>query len=418
MFAKLSQLPPEYLTQGRHGLERETLRLNPQGMLSGVPHQTALKTRWNDPHFTVDFAENQLEIVTNPHQTLVELMQEFQRLHAQAEKRIGTETLWLHSMPPFCTKDEIKLSYAGSSDPAEQSRYTYRKGLCHRYGKMMQTICGIHYNFSFDPRLFPLLELSQDEAYFKITRNFWRFYPILIYLFGASPICYENSRKTHVNDQDFLKPLDDKRYFGPTATSLRLSELGYHNPDVPELRICYQTLETYLDTLQKEISTVYAPYLKIPAGDQLNAFYLQQEGEHYAPIRPKANPALKNRPIEALRESGIHYIEVRILDLNPLLPLGLEIETLAFLDLFLIYCLLEQDYPFDFVGYKKAALEVAKFGRNNPRIIEQGNQILKALRPIVTHLKNPLYEKAFEIQEEKLLHPEKLPSNLVLKHFS
>lgn len=417
MFSKLSTLPVPYLINGLHGIERETIRLNPQGNLSQVSHEKALGVALGDAHFTVDFAECQLEIVTDPAKDLPSLLKNFTTLHEEVINKLNAETLWLYSMPPLCEASEIKLAYQESTDASGQEKYLYRKGLCQRYGKMMQTISGIHYNFSFDPRLFPLLGLRQDQAYFKMIRNFWRFYPILIYLFGASPLCYENSLKPHVNDQEFLTPIAENRYVGPAATSLRLSELGYHNPDVPNLRICYQTLDTYLETLQRQVSTVYEPYLKIPAQNQLNAFYLQQEGEHYAPIRPKANPAIKKRSLQALKESGIHYLEVRTLDLNPLLPLGFEIETLAFIDLFLIYCLLEEDHPFDFVGYKKMALEVAKFGRENTRIIAEGSRILKAISPIVTHLNNPLYIKALKIQEEKLHDPQKLPSYLVLKHF-
>lgn len=407
-----SKIPALLLLKGLRGLERETLRLDHTGHLSQSSHEQRLGVSIDDPIFTVDFAECQVEIVSPPHQNVSQLIESFGKIASELNQKLGDEKLWHYSMPPLCTLPEIKLAYQdGTANP----KYIYRKGLCHRYGKMMQTICGIHYNFSFHDDLFPILQQSKNEAYFKIIRNFWRFYPLLIYLFGASPFCFENSRKPHVDDHSFLEAAGDQRYIGPHATSLRLSELGYHNPDVPELRVAYDNLEAYLKTLGKATSTIYEPYLKIPKTDQLNAYYLQMEGEHYAPIRPKANPKIKTRPLEALKTGGVHYIEVRILDLNPLLPLGIDLDTLAFIDLFLLHCLFTPEASsFDFTTYKKRALEIAKFGRKDPHIVQDGLNLLKAMIPLLNHLNNPIYTKAFNTQIEKLQNPKTLPSHLIL----
>ncbi len=407
------EIDPTLLMKGLRGLERENLRLNAAGRLSQRLHESVLGLSPMDPVFTLDFAECQLELVTPAFEALTDLMAYLQETHQSLTQELGDETLWPHSMPPECKAHEIKIADFGQSPEAVKKR-TYRRGLCHRYGKMMQTISGIHYNFSFHDDFFMALGQTKNQAYFKIIRNFWRFYPLLLYLFGASPFCFENSRKPHVEDAVFLEPDRDGLYLGPRATSLRQSELGYHNPDVPELRVCFQNLDTYIASLQKATSTRYAPYANIPEGEQLNDCYLQMENEYYAPIRPKHNPKCKARPIEALKQSGIQYLEVRILDLNPLHPLGIDIETLAFIDLFLIYCLFTEEQPFDFIAYKNRALEIAKFGRGDPHIVSEGLQILKSMEPLLKHIENPIYQRAWYAQYDKLQHPENLPSARVL----
>lgn len=407
------KIDPTLLIKGLRGLEREGLRLNPAGQLSQQSHESVLGLSANDPVFTLDFAECQLELVTPPFANLPDLMAYLAHTAEHLTQKLKPETLWPYSMPPRATAADIKIADFGHSDDALK-KLTYRKGLCHRYGKMMQTICGIHYNFSFHDDFFIALGQTKNQAYFKMIRNFWRHYPILLYLFGASPYCFENSRKPHLNDQAFLQPLQNQLYIGPDATSLWQSELGYHNPDVADLRICFKNLDTYIDSLHKATSTEYAPYRSFPSDQQLNAYYLQIENEYYAPIRPKPNPKCKMRPIEALKHGGIQYIEVRILDLNPLLPLGIDIDTLAFIDLFLLYCLFSEDQPFAFEKYKSRALDIAKFGRKDAHIAEEGIAILKDMQRLLQHLQAPLYEHAWHTQWTKLHDPSTLPSARIL----
>ncbi len=410
---QIPTLISKFLASGQRGLERENLRLDPQGHLSTHSHFEILGVAPSNPHLTLDFAESQLELVTPAFATLPELMTYLQKATEGLQQKLGSETLWSHSMPPLCKSSDIRIAYFGD-DPESQQKYIYRQGLCHRYGKNMQIICGIHYNVSFDPQLFQALSLNANEAYFKIIRNFYRFYPLLIYLFGASPFCHENSRKAHIDDSEFLHKHGDI-YIGKYATSLRQSELGYFNPKVPELDICYKNLNTYLKTLERAISTIYEPYLKIPANEQLNSNYLQIEGEHYAPIRPKADPTIKARPITALNKAGVHYIEVRVLDLNPLLPLGVDIDALAFIDLFLMYCLFTDEENLDCFQCKNQALNVAKFGRQMHSIVNQGLDILATIKTLMTEVTDPMYQHAWEVQYKKLQNINLLPSSQILQ---
>ena len=87
--------------------------------------------------------------------------------------------LWVASMPCGLPADEtIPIGSYGTSNVG-RAKSVYRMGLAHRYGRRMQTISGIHYNWSM-----PGLD---TDGYFGLIRNFRRHAFLLIYLFGASP---------------------------------------------------------------------------------------------------------------------------------------------------------------------------------------------------------------------------------------
>lgn len=402
----------------KRGLERENLRIDANGHLSQKSHFEALGVSPNDPTFTLDFAESQLEIVTAPHDSVEALLADLKKLDQEALSRIAPEQLWRNSMPPSFKKEEIHLAHFGDTRE-DQIKQIYRKGLCYRYGKTMQIICGIHYNLSF--------ESPTDALYFRTIRGFLQNYWLLILLFGASPTCYAPSLKDHI-DLSFLKTDDQHLFYGPHATSLRLSELGYHNPEVPGLSICYDSLETFVATLHKATHTPYEPYQHFPVEAQLNTNYLQIENEYYAPIRPKPFPLDEHLPLtERLLKHGVSYLEVRILDLNPLLPLEVDAPTLYFIDLFLRFCATTPELPLNCSEAKKNALGVSKFGLNFEHILmKEGSPI-----PLGTWAKNLLSQlKTFaeaegsqgemasiDLQMEKLEHPEHLPAKKILNFY-
>jgi glutamate--cysteine ligase len=98
--------------------------------------------------------------------------------------------LWVSSMPCGLPTDEtIPLARYGSSNVG-RAKSVYRMGLGHRYGRRMQTISGIHYNWSLPGR--------DSEQYFSLIRNFRRHAFVLLYLFGASPAlcpCFVEGRE-------------------------------------------------------------------------------------------------------------------------------------------------------------------------------------------------------------------------------
>ena len=406
----------------RHGIERENLRIDANQHLSTRTHFEALGVSPNDETFTLDFSESQLEIVTPPHAEITTLLDHLQQLTHHANQKIAPETLWPSSMPPFFDVNEIQLARFGDR-PEDQQKFLYRKGLCYRYGRMMQIICGLHYNISFQEpfwqayrAVYPSSLRDQElknHVYFKMMRQFLQHYGLLILLFGASPICFAPSLKSHV-DCRFLKTKDSRLYYGPEATSLRLSELGYHNPPVPELQVKYDSLEAYTHSLHRATHTAYAPYAHIPKEGQLNANYLQIENEYYAPIRPKAYPGLTHLPLtEQLQQQGVNYLEIRIFDLNPLLPLGIDAATLHFTDLFMLYMALSPETALDLNQSKQNALTIAKFGLN-PFHLKQSLVFLQKLEQFAEALASPVHQNSVQIQLNKIMQPETLPAQQIL----
>ena len=322
-----SALTPERLRGIRRGLEKESLRALPSGSLAMTPHPTAMGSALTHPHITTDFSESQVELITGVHAQPEDCLQELTDVQRFTLQSMGEERLWVSSMPCCLPDDDaIPLGQYGSSNVG-RSKTVYRMGLGNRYGRRMQTISGIHYNWSMPD--------VSSEAYFGLIRNFRRHAFLLLYLFGASPaVC-----STFVaGRQHQLQPLSEGTMYLPYATSLRMGRLGYQSDAQSSLAVSYNSLEGYGHSLQGALTQAYPAYEAIgvqgPDGAyrQLGTSLLQIENEFYGTIRPKRVTFPGERPLHALRERGVEYIEVRLMDLNPFEPIGIDAATLRFLD--------------------------------------------------------------------------------------
>ena len=259
---------------------------------------------------------------------------------------------------PLPAEEDIPIAYYGTSNIG-QLKYVYRKGLALRYGKTMQCIAGIHYNFSLPEALWPVLKQAegfvgsdrdyQSSAYIALIRNFRRYSWLLMYLFGASPALDAGFLRGRSHQ---LEQFDADTLYLPYATSLRMSDLGYQSNAQAGLTPCYNDLNSYTDSLRKAVATPYAPYVEIGTHQdgewvQLNTNILQIENEYYSNIRPKRVTYTGERPIQALVSRGVQYVEVRLLDINPFLPVGIDLPQARFLDAFLLYCALQESPQFD-----------------------------------------------------------------------
>ena len=362
---RLRQLPPERLLGIRRGVEKESLRALPTGGLALTPHPAALGSPLTHPHITTDYSESQLELITGVHASPEGCLDELTRIHQYVYRELakaGEERLWVSSMPCGLPTDEtIPLGRYGSSNIG-RAKSVYRMGLGHRYGRRMQTISGIHYNWSMPG-------LSNDE-HFALIRNFRRHAFLLLTLFGASPaVC-----PTFVEGRDHgLERLSPGTLYHPYATSLRMGRLGYQSEAQASLAVSYNSLESYAHSLHGALTQPYAAYeaigIKNLGGEynQLATTLLQIENEFYGTIRPKRVIKSGERPLHALRERGVEYIEVRCMDLDPFEPVGINAQTLRFLDVFLLHCLL-QDSPPD------TPAEIAELGRNQHHTAAHGRE--------------------------------------------
>ena len=340
----------------RRGVEKESLRASADGRLSLRPHPPSLGAALTHPQITTDFSEAQLELITAPHDTPEGCIRELEEIHRFVQRGLGDEMLWAASMPCLLLPNsDIPIGRYGKSNIG-MAKTVYRRGLGHRYGRLMQAISGIHYNYSvpaaFWPRYANLLrrQSNQDfitESYFGLIRNFRRHSWLLIYLFGASPaIC----RALAGNSGHGLKAFDAGTLHLPHATALRMGRLGYQSDAQSSLHISYNSLNSYAATMRGALTKPYPPYEAIGVkvnGEyrQLNTALLQIENEFYGAIRPKRRIEPGERPLTALRRRGVEYVEVRCLDLNPFLPVGIDAAQMRFLDCFLLYCLLAPSPP-------------------------------------------------------------------------
>ncbi len=363
------------------GVEREALRVSPSGDLSLKPHPSSLGSTLTHPLITTDFSEALLEFITPPTHRLEDLFQHLENVHRFTTRQMGDELLWTNSMPCSLPEEQdIPVGQYGSSHNGKL-KTIYRLGLGLRYGRSMQTVSGIHYNFSL-PNAFWAhfhsesnnllsLEAYKNQRYFDLIRNFRRHYWALILLFGASPALCPSFVKGREHDLDTIP--GNKGLYRPYATSLRMGDLGYQSSAQENLFVCYNEINTYIQTLANAILNPFEGYKDIPLKDkhgeyqQLSQGLLQIENEFYSSIRPKRSAKPGETALTALHRRGVEYIEVRCLDVNPFSPLGITEQQSCFLDVFLLYCALS-DSPIS--NLKEGQM----ISRNQKRIVNEGRK--------------------------------------------
>ncbi|MFT7775867.1 glutamate--cysteine ligase [Roseateles sp.] len=352
----------EILLGIRRGIEKESLRALPGGSLALTPHPVALGAALTHPHITTDYSESQLELITGVHAGVEDCLQELTEIHQAVYRALADERLWVGSMPCGLPADEtIPIGRYGSSNVG-RAKSVYRMGLGQRYGRRMQTISGIHYNWS--------LPGVSTDGYLGAIRNFRREGWLLLYLFGASPALCDSFV---AGREHGLQRLSGHTLYLPHATSLRMGRLGYQSDAQSSIAVSYNCLESYAASLQAALSQPYPAYeaigVQTPGGDynQLSTSLLQIENEFYSTIRAKRVIRSGERPLHALRERGVEYIEVRLMDLDPFEPLGIGADAMRVLDTFLLHCL-RSDSPDD------TPQEIAANARNQHSVAARGRE--------------------------------------------
>lgn len=431
------------LQQCLHGIERECLRVTAEGRLAQTPHPESLGAALTHELITTDYSESLLEFITPALADPVQTLESLEKIHRFAYSKLGNELLWSPSMPcPLPAEQDIPIAYYGTSNIG-QLKYVYRQGLSLRYGRTMQCIAGIHYNFSVPDALWPLLKQAEDadvsnrdfqsSAYIGLIRNFRRYSWLLMYLFGASPALDAGFLRGRPHQ---LEQLDADTLYLPYATSLRMSDLGYQSNAQAGLTPCYNDLASYTDSLRLAVATPYAPYVEVGThkdGEwvQLNTNILQIENEYYSNIRPKRVTYTGERPIQALQARGVQYVEVRCLDINPFQPTGVDLTEARFLDAFLLFCALEE-------SPQLGSLECGDCNNNFLTVVKEGrrpglelqrdgsavglkawaDELLERIRPLAELFDRShgtdVHVKALAAQAAKVADPSLTPSAQVL----
>ena len=447
--ALLKQLMPDDWRQSevfRAGIEREMLRADAAGELAQTPHPTSWGSAHCNTDITLDFSEAQPELVTPPFGDLSALLEHLRALHGFVARRVPeSDRLWFLSMPPRADEGAIPLAHFGMSNSG-RLKTLYRQGLANRYGRKMQIICGVHFNYSWSADFWKRLHqrvgdsrrlsVFVSENYLALSRNYLRLSWLLAYLFGATPAIDRSFLRREAPE---LQDWKQQTLIAPYATSLRMSRLGYVNSSRCSSSVSFNSLTEYLSTLYQAITTECPGYSIIGHRDengdyrQLNTHLLQSEAEHYALIRPKQPPHQDERPFVALRERGVDYVEVRALDIQPDTPLGAHPEQLEFIRLLLLYCLLQPNPPIDREqdlenshNHQQAALLGRQPGvmlrreSQDISLLDWGLEVLGQLRLLAEKLDYHLindghYQAILERQERLLRHPEATPSARVLE---
>jgi glutamate--cysteine ligase len=361
--ALINSREPSVLRGGLKGVEKESLRVTPQGRIAQTPHPAAVGSALTNEIVTTDYSEALIELITPTFTESWALLQYLCDLHQFVYRHIGDELLWATSMPCVVNGDaDIPIARFGRSNIGKLKE-VYREGLGHRYGRVMQAISGVHFNYSFPETFWPVLaDISEErnagqdfisDRYFALLRNYRRYGWLILYLFGNSPMICKSFLQGRPHT---LKELTRGTLYEPHATSLRMSDLGYRNKNQAGVEISVNSLQEYLRDLSHAITIPSAEYERIgvkvtgpngPEYRQLNANLLQIENEYYSFIRPKRVARSGERPTQALQRAGVQYVEVRALDVSAFDPVGVNQNKLRFVEAFLALCVLKDSKPID-----------------------------------------------------------------------
>lgn len=436
---KIQQTTPIF-NEIKRGIERECLRVTPDGELAKTPHHHDLGSKLTHPLITTDYSENLLELITPAFHDVNTLLANLHNTHVFTAQTIQDERLWAMSMPCMLgeTKD-IPIADYGTSHSGQMKMH-YRRGLEHRYGRHMQSIAGLHYNFSLPPIFWKIwhedfdpshnsLQACINANYMRLVRNYLQYSWLIFMLMGASPACHRSFFQGAT--PDFLTEWGDGTLYAKNACSLRMSGLGYQSDIQEIIQISYASLERYANDLLKATQTPSPTFAAITKNlgkmAQLNDSLLQIEAELYAPIRPKQPVERCERPVHALLTRGIQYIEIRALDINPLEPLGINAEQIHFMDTFLLFCLLENSPSFTSAHYKQwldNEQTAVLSGLSKDCILQDGNaqrsaqdwgaELFEKLAKVATLLDTALqtkqHEQAIKAYAQRFQTPETLPA--------
>ncbi|MDH5611035.1 MAG: glutamate--cysteine ligase [Gammaproteobacteria bacterium] len=434
------------LSESLIGLEKESLRVAEDGAISQTVHPAALGSALTNPAITTDFSEALIELITPPCDSIKDALCYLDDIQKFVYSKLDNETLWATSMPCVVRdSSSIPIAQYGTSNIGTM-KTVYRRGLGYRYGRTMQVIAGVHFNYSVSDSFWDLYQTLQSNTesrqdfisnqYMGLVRNMLRYGWMIPYLFGASPaVC-----KSFLHGKPtLLSEFNEHTFYEPYATSLRMGDIGYTNAqeDMAGIKADYSSIDAYVKSLQCAIEKPFSAYAEIGVkvdGEyrQLNANILQIENEYYSTVRPKQITQKDEKPTTALRKRGVAYVEIRSLDVNAFDPLGVNEEQLYFLESFVLFCLLqdspalnqmemnEVDMNLIQVAHtgRQPGLELTRHDQSIPlkdwaMDLCEGMQDVASLLDEVNHCTS--YSKSLKAQVECINDPSKTPSARMLE---
>ncbi len=429
------------------GIEKEGLRVSEDGSIAQTTHPEGLGSALKNPAITTDFSEALLELVTQPLMGAGQVLDELTAIHNYIYYHLPqNERFWPASMPCILRgQTTIPIANYGSSNLG-MMKTVYRRGLSNRYGSVMQAIAGIHFNYSFSLEFWQsyreLISPKDTDSkgfmdihYMGLTRNVLRYGWLIPYLFGASAtVCKSFMHDYHEHN---LEEFDDNTLYLPYATSLRMGDIGYQNSQEDEkgVKANYNSLCHYIYSLRAAMKTNCEDFEKIGVKkngeyQQLNTNILQIANEYYSSVRPKPILGANDRPLRALNNNGIGYIEVRSLDINPMLEVGIDKQQIEFLEAFLLFCLLEDSPAIsssELVEIDSNALLVAHQGRKPGLMLGHngedvllsawGESLFGGIKQC-SKLLSSAHQESVESISARIKNPDLTPSAIMLNEMS
>lgn len=454
---RAQRLSGESLQGRRIGLEREALRIEPDGRLAQTSHPAALGSALTNARITTDYAEGLLEFVTPPVANAFEAWNALDDILRFAYSHIGDELLWPSSVPCPLEGEEIHEGWYGSSNVG-LSKHIYRLGLSHRYGSMMQMLAGVHFNFSLPASAWSEIDgksssikgsaAANDEVserFLGLARNALRHGWLVLYLTGASPVlCPSYIKGSFTRAQHRLIEMFPGSFGRPLSTSLRMSSIGYRNTplggDSAPLQVSMNTIPAYVRSMLRALRSPCLPFGEARLGGsaryrQLSGACLQIENEYYSPVRIKSSPQSGEMFLKSLVERGVSHVELRLLDVDPTDPAGISLPVLRFLEAFMLFCALGDSPQLTESELKEAdvnLLAVAESGRD-PRttLVTGGSRRPLPLKAAAAPLMEGIalacealdrdgggddYAQAWTLMDERVQEAEKTPSAQLCQH--
>ncbi|MFS1512882.1 bifunctional glutamate--cysteine ligase GshA/glutathione synthetase GshB [Chengkuizengella sp. SCS-71B] len=406
------------LLKGNFGLEKENVRVNELGELALTPHPAVFGNKLTHPFITTDFSESQIEMITPMFHTLEESFNFLENIHHIITLELKEEYLWPQSNPPMLPEEEqIPIAKYENSKKGKEAEQ-YREKLAAGHGKKKQMISGIHYNFSLQEEFLKktykesetnkTFKQFKNDIYLQISRHILEYRWLLIYLFGASPGVHSSYKKECV---EIMEKLDQESSYFQYASSFRNGVCGYRNEG--ELIVSYRTVDEYVSDMKKLIKEGK----------------LQSAKEYYSPVRLKSKN--NSNLLTSLEKEGIEYLELRILDLNPFLKIGVDLETLYFVHLFTLFGLYKKEINKNENSQMTSLINhelTASLGRKqNLKLFKTfqevvsmhtwGIEILNEMDTFVSNLgiRREYFQQIIYNAKQKFKHPEKGTSSLILK---
>lgn len=302
--------------EGLFGIEKENIRVDKEGKLAQTPHPSVFGNKLKHPYITTDFSESQIEMRTPPLPDVAQTLGFLETLHDIVSLELKDEYLWPQSIPPVLP-DDHKIPIARYDEEGQEAE-RYRELLAQKYGPKSQMFSGIHFNLSFSEKLLRILYQEskttiafsdfKDEVYLKTGRQLLRLRWLYVLLYGNSPVV-DSTMELKCKKAPF--PID-KHVIG---LSIRNSCYGYQN--IGELYPDYSSVPAFKKSIDHMVETGM----------------LTSSRELYAAVRPK----FINGP------DHITYIEIRFIDIDPVVKTGITKEALQFLHAMALYGLLSDE---------------------------------------------------------------------------